>query len=493
MDYMAGKSTLPVTIDKSHLITIGERLYSSSLELVRELVNNAFDADAGDVKVTIADDRVEVADNGSGMDLKGLEQYFKIGSPEKLVHGKSPVFKRDRIGQFGIGKFATLSACRRFEVITQKGDFAARVVFDKTQWQEIEADWHLPLDLIEPDAARGDGTTVVLSRLFKKLDIDLVQQKIMESVPLKAPHFAVYLNGVKLAPRSLSGHRVPVMEGTEFGVVSGEIVIVSASQAGAGEPGVEVKVKQALIKRDLFGMETWGRDLARVRGEVHADWLPITSDRTGFIADSPEYAAFATAMAKIMSVVKETMSHLAGKKTGVRAKRAMREALERVAKALTRHPDLSPFGATPLAGDGGTGNEAAAETKEPKSRAVTVKEAEDKPKAPEPTERAPKPKKAAVEQLTPNAVVQKLKMGGAQVSCCIDNFGPDGPEVFTEGTIIYINRDHPLYQREVRKKETHTLNLARLITQEISMMKDGVGPREAYDHQSILLKDAFVD
>lgn len=26
-----------------------------------------------------------------------------------------------RIGQFGIGKFASLSACKRFEVITRKG------------------------------------------------------------------------------------------------------------------------------------------------------------------------------------------------------------------------------------------------------------------------------------------------------------------------------------------------------------------------------------
>src|SRR3989304_6209260 len=117
---MTGKSTLPVTVDKSHLITIGERLYGSSVELIRELVNNAYDADATEVKVTVREDEVKVEDNGSGMNLRGLKQYFKIGSPEKLIHGLSPVFKRRRIGQFGIGKFATLSACERFEVCTQK-------------------------------------------------------------------------------------------------------------------------------------------------------------------------------------------------------------------------------------------------------------------------------------------------------------------------------------------------------------------------------------
>ena len=37
---------IPVTIDKSHIITIGERLYAESIEFVRELVNNAYGADA---------------------------------------------------------------------------------------------------------------------------------------------------------------------------------------------------------------------------------------------------------------------------------------------------------------------------------------------------------------------------------------------------------------------------------------------------------------
>jgi len=59
------------------------------------------------------------------MDREGLKQYFNIGSPEKILKARSPLFKRDRIGQFGIGKFASLSACECFEVYTQKGDFAA--------------------------------------------------------------------------------------------------------------------------------------------------------------------------------------------------------------------------------------------------------------------------------------------------------------------------------------------------------------------------------
>ena len=59
--------------------------------------------------------------------------------------------------------------------------------------------------------------------------------------------------------------------------------------------------------------------------------------------------------------------------------------------------------------------------------------------------------------------------------------------------IIYINKDHPLYVRQSRKKETHTLHLARLLTQEISLMKEPRSPRQAFERQSKLLRDAFID
>ncbi len=50
---------IQVTIDKSHITTIGERLYAESIEFVRELVNNAYDADAELVEIILTDDTIE--------------------------------------------------------------------------------------------------------------------------------------------------------------------------------------------------------------------------------------------------------------------------------------------------------------------------------------------------------------------------------------------------------------------------------------------------
>ena len=480
---------IPVTIDKSHIITIGERLYTESIEFVRELVNNAYDADATLIDITVSEDTIEIRDNGGGMDREGLKQYFNIGSQQKLYAPKSPIYKRDRIGQFGIGKFASLSACKRFEVITKRDGFVGRVIFDKEQWEKVGDIWQLPLEILPADFRKQNGTTVILIGLDRRFEPKDIEAKIIEGTPIKAPHFRVRINNHTVTPRSLIGHRLPLLEGTSFGPVSGEIVILSETASVASDLGIEVKVKQVTIRRELFGMETWGKAMARVRGEVNADFLPITSDRTGFIKDSNEYQEFLGIMGKVMEGVKTTLQKLTIKKESKKVSRALKEALQRIYKALSVNPDLSPFGAIPI-GDEVKGIGSAAEVSHKKEglKEEEVK-VEEKPKVPE-KKRKKKPK---VKRLTPNAIIKKIKFGETGVSCVVDSFGEDGPEVFSEETTIYLNRDHPLYKRESARIDTHTLNVARLITQEISLMKDPRNPRQAFERQSKLMKDAFID
>ncbi len=486
---------LPVTVDKSHLITIGERLYSESIELIRELVNNAYDADATEVDIKISKELIEVKDNGTGMDREGLRQYFNIGSTEKMRKAKSPVFHRDLIGQFGIGKFASLSACECFEVITQKGDFAARVTFDKKEWEKEGDQWNLPLEILSPDRERGDGTTVRLLRLTREFDPEEVVRKIVEGTPLKAPKFVVRLNGMRITPRSLSGHRIPFLEGTEFGPVHGEIIILPSSSSSPEELGVDIKVKQVTIKKELFGLEQWGKVASRIRGEVYADFLPVTTDRSGFVLDSPQYQAFKKVMEKVAGEVDTVLKRLAGRKEKRKANKALKEALKRVHRALALNPDLSPFGAIPLAGDGeGIGGAAAiSKRSEGEGKTEVSLISEEKEERPLSTPKKVRKRSPKVKRLTPNAVVQRMRFGEIGVSVCIDDFGEGGLECFTEGTVIYINQQHPLYQREAKKPETYLLNVVRLITQEISLMKDTKNPRQAFLRQSKLLRDAFIE
>lgn len=181
------------------------------------------------------------------------------------------------------------------------------------------------------------------------------------------------------------------------------------------------------------------------------------------------------------------------KKEGRKAARALNEALARVYAALLKNPDFSPFGAIPEAGpEKGIGKAGA----KPKEKEKLTEETLNLEQANGEEETIPKkltkPSKT-MKRLTPNAIVKRLKLGKHKVACCLDHFGENGSECFSEGTVIYINRDHPLFVRESKKTTTFTMYVARLLTQELALMKDPRSPRQAFERQSKLLKDAFAE
>jgi hypothetical protein len=203
-------------------------------------------------------------------------------------------------------------------------------------------------------------------------------------------------------------------------------------------------------------------------------------------------------MKKVVLEVDDVLKRLAGRAEKRRTSKALKDALHRIHRALALNPDLSPFGAIPLAGEGEGMGGAAAVLKKPaekEEKEVHRPEGNEEGKDVQPAapEKKARTKSAKVKRLTPNAVVQRMKFGETGVSICVDDFGENGPECFTEGTVIYINPQHPLSQREAKKPDTCLLNVTRFITQEISLMKDTRNPRLAFSRQSKLLRDAFIE
>lgn len=483
-----GPATIEVTVHKSHLITIGERLYGEAMELLRELVSNAYDADATEVRITLTPEAVSVEDNGSGMDLDGLRQYFTIGSPEKRLRRRSPIFGRDRIGEFGIGKFASLAAASGFEVGTKRGAFAATVRFDKAAWEQTGDSWQLPLRIEPSDPTQPDGTRVILRGLTRPFDPTEVEQRLIETIPLTAPEFAVCLNGRRLTRRPLTGHHLPFIEGTPYGTIHGELVVVPASFANPAQAGIACRVKQVLVKRLFFGIERWGPVAARMVGEAHADFLPLASDRTDFIQDAPEYLAFRTVMEQVVARLKPAVEQLLDQRERGQTSRVLNDVLERIRQALLRNPQDCPEGLLPLGDEARSQGPPAAVANAPHSSDAARLSAT----SPASALSARRRKRPQVKRLTPVAVIKRLRLGQQGLSCCVDHLGPDAPECYTEGMVVYLNRDHPLHRRFATQQRVYALYLARLLTQEIALMKSPRNPRQAFARQSALLRDAFV-
>lgn len=171
-----------------------------------------------------------------------------------------------------------------------------------------------------------------------------------------------------------------------------------------------------------------------------------------------------------------------------RTRRVLSDVLERVRQALIHNPDFCPEGLLPIGGE--------AASQGPAATPPATKPARDGQNPTErdhdTTPRATRRKRPQVRQLTPSAVIRRLKLGQQGLSCCVDYLGADGPECTTEGTVIYLNRDHPLHQRMAHDKQAYVLYIARLLTQEIAMMKQPRSPRQAFERQSKLLRDALA-
>jgi signal transduction histidine kinase len=107
-------------VDLRLLLELGERLISRDEVAVVELVKNAYDADASTVKVMMDRNKIEVKDNGEGMDLGDIvEGWLTIGTVMKKRKEKTTSGRRV-LGEKGLGRLAVLRLGKLTTVYTQK-------------------------------------------------------------------------------------------------------------------------------------------------------------------------------------------------------------------------------------------------------------------------------------------------------------------------------------------------------------------------------------
>lgn len=490
---MFNQSKIKVTVDKSHLFTLGEKMYKESIEFIRELVNNAYDADAANVRVMIADDRITVADDGSGMNEKGLEQFFTVGSEEKKIRNTSSRYNRKKIGQFGIGKFSALTLAERFIIQSVKGKFAYSVTFDRDAWKNSD-NWDLPIRKEHAGALDNEGSKVILENLKKKISVNEVEKYLRQSVPLRAKKFNVFLNNKKITAKTVTGKIYPIKINTMYGEIEGEIVI-ALNPRDVDEPGVECRVKKVLIKREFFGLDKkYHHGISRVCGSVNADFLPLISSRSDFITDSEEYLLFYKLLQAELEKILIDLKKQKDTKNLQKVTKELDQVMRQIRDALMLNPDFVPQGkAAARLKKEGKKDMAVGDvkiTKNPAPETERKKEPEESDKSEHRSKKKKEEEKPKIEA-KPFAM-KRIKLKHLGITCGIVSLGEQGPEVASQGNAIYINQDHPLYQELYKKHETLMLHLLRLITQEIVLMKKlRVTAREAFEWQGKLLKDTL--
>ena len=110
-----------MTIDLNVLDHLADGLYSSVAAVITETVANAWDADATEVRIDldISGDRIEIVDNGIGMDLYAVnERYLRVGYRRRRDGDTTPG-GRSVMGRKGIGKLSLFSIADLIEIKTQ--------------------------------------------------------------------------------------------------------------------------------------------------------------------------------------------------------------------------------------------------------------------------------------------------------------------------------------------------------------------------------------
>ncbi len=488
-----GTRSIPVTVDKSHLITIGEKLYTEKTSFIRELVNNAYDADATEVQIDITPTTIVIRDNGSGMSEAGLKQYFTIGSSEKKTVQLSPRFGRTRIGEFGIGKFAALAACRTFEVATQSNLWHAKLTFDKEIWSR-HAGWELEIEVLPP-TTRGNGTTLTLHHLNTQFIPGKVRRYLIEKAPLAVPNFAVFVNGERVSEELITGRRLPIDLTTSYGPITGTLVITPASSRNA-LPGIAVAVKNIVIRSEQFGLESSRKlGVTRLAGRVNANWLPITSSRDDFLRDSAEFVVFTQTVTKEIDKALKLIREEGHNKANLQASRVLKDALQRIGKAMKRHRGLFPGAAVPLgttAPENGTDAPSVVGYEISDSEFIPSQEDLDPDlQARLQTGQAGKPRRGRPQGMLGNkSVIRTLRVANLDIAVRLEHLGDEDESLVSSG-VIYINLDHPLYRTYHSNDDLLTIHIARVITKELALQTGIVDASRAFALQAELLTSAL--
>lgn len=160
------------------LIKVLSETYRSTEKALKELVDNAWDADAGTVRISLpapmSGDSIVIADDGSGMTATEVEgEYLIVADDRRSRRGdRTPNRKRQVKGRKGIGKFAGLMAADTMSMETVARGQRTHLRIRKEALKPREGDLEAVSLPKEVSACPPDehGTTITLSDLNQAFD-----------------------------------------------------------------------------------------------------------------------------------------------------------------------------------------------------------------------------------------------------------------------------------------------------------------------------------
>ena len=273
------------------------KTWISPYEIVRELIENAFDEDATNVLVTVLNNGNVVIEDNAGMNSNSMDKFLILGSPHKAEEILSPKLKRLRTGRYGTGRLSFLTSFDQMKIKTRLDDFNKTITIDGNTLEELITGKAKLREIREPKLGRN-GTEILLIGSKISIDINKLSKEIKKLSILKYPLFEVYIksaNNIKEWDMSDSQIiRSPDIQGYKLDVnldnprTTGEIII-ARRPLGQDEKGIAIMVGNHVVLRSTFGFDD---KLSRVTGYVKCDELTSRFADKSALIENDTYNAF---------------------------------------------------------------------------------------------------------------------------------------------------------------------------------------------------------
>ena len=289
--------TVELKVHPSFFREFATKTWISPNEIIKELIENAFDEDATAVLITILKDGSIFIEDDAGMNAEGMEKFLLLGSPHKRYDSISPRLRRIRTGRYGTGRLSFLTSFQNMKIRTKLDTFNKSIVLEASVLDKLFAG-NTPVREISEQPLTRNGTE--LSLKGPKVSIDLVKlsKEIRKLAILRQPLFQVFIKSSEtfaewdftgaepITAPDIQGHRLPI--DLDNGKVTGEIIIAKRPLSD-DENGIAVMVGNHIVTRSSFGFDN---KLKRVTGFVRCDSLTSRfADKSALIEDE-EYSKF---------------------------------------------------------------------------------------------------------------------------------------------------------------------------------------------------------
>ncbi len=277
------------------------KTWVSPADVIKELIENAFDEDATRVLITIlSNNSISIEDN-AGMDEDAIQKFLLLGSPHKKVDSISPKLKRVRTGRYGTGRLSFLTSFENMKIRTRKSNFHKSFLIDTKSLDALFTGKSDLRETREPHLSRN-GSEIIVSDAKALVDELRLIKEIRKLAVLRQPMFEVYIkksdkftewnfsDAQLIRFPEIQGHKIPV--DLDRGNIVGEIT-VARRPLTEDERGIAVMVGSHIVMRTLFGFDT---KLHRVTGFIRCDSLTSRfADKSAIIEDK-EFEKFSGVM-----------------------------------------------------------------------------------------------------------------------------------------------------------------------------------------------------